>query len=676
VRVRWLTCSVCPESGRQGYTGPAVIRVPSRVRPLALAGACVCALALAAVRAQQPPPPTFRTGVDAVVLDVSVLDKDRLPVRGLTAADFTVFEDGKPQAVRTFKAIDLEDVVDTTLAPWTRQVAPDVRRNDDVKDKRVVVIVMDSSTPMLAAEVPLAKRLGRAVVEALSPDDLAAVVYTYGKTYGQNFTQDKAKLLAAVERFNGGIDKAALGEYRRAFNEYDASAPSLYLAAVSTLRGVAEEMAALPERRKALVFVSVGVPLDLSKLTELARGGIDDVGTTARLIGEMKETFAAAQRANVSIYGADPGGLRGDAASLNQDFLKTMSANTGGFVITDTNDPTPGVTQVYRENGSYYLLGYQPANARVDGRFRTVEVKVNRPGVAVRARNGYFEPNAKAAAREAAKAATSVKAPAPAVSAIGGILPKVDLQLRMHAVPFAKEGSRDADVAIILQGQHARPEGSTATADDVDVVVHAYDLDAKLQASDNATAHLGLRKDTSNELRYGVLSRLTLKPGRYQLRLAAHSALAGRSGSVYAELDVPDFSKPALSLSGVMLEATPSPVAAPKGKLASLIPIVPTAERTFAADETVTAFARIYEGGKDPHQPVDITTRILDGAGAEVFSKVESVGADRFGASRSADVTLALPLSTLPPGPYLLSVVATRGKVSARQDVRFSMRKP
>jgi hypothetical protein len=70
---------------------------------------------------------------------------------------------------------------------------------------------------------------------------------TFGKRYGQDFTQDKAKLLAAVERFNGGIDKAALGEYRRAFNEFDASAASLYFATVSTLRGLAKEMAALPE---------------------------------------------------------------------------------------------------------------------------------------------------------------------------------------------------------------------------------------------------------------------------------------------------------------------------------------------------------------------------------------------------------------------------------------------
>ena len=112
------------------------------------------------MKAQQPPP-AFRSGVDAVVLDVSVLDKERRPVRGLTSSDFTILEDGKPQNVRMFRAVDLEDVVDLSVAPWTRQVAPDTRTNDDFRERRVVVIVMDDATPMPMQEVPRAKAVTR-----------------------------------------------------------------------------------------------------------------------------------------------------------------------------------------------------------------------------------------------------------------------------------------------------------------------------------------------------------------------------------------------------------------------------------------------------------------------------------------------------------------------------------
>jgi hypothetical protein len=54
---------------------------------------------------QQQQPPTFRTGIDLVQLDVSVLDKNRRPVKGLSAADFTVLDNGKPQPIAAFAPV-------------------------------------------------------------------------------------------------------------------------------------------------------------------------------------------------------------------------------------------------------------------------------------------------------------------------------------------------------------------------------------------------------------------------------------------------------------------------------------------------------------------------------------------------------------------------------------------
>ena len=107
---------------------------------------CLCfAAGITVAAAGQQPKPTFKTGVEAVTLDVSVLDKERHPVRGLTAADFTILEDGQPQKIQTFSAIDFPEVVETT-AVWTRTVAPDVRRNDDYNDRRLITIVLDDDT--------------------------------------------------------------------------------------------------------------------------------------------------------------------------------------------------------------------------------------------------------------------------------------------------------------------------------------------------------------------------------------------------------------------------------------------------------------------------------------------------------------------------------------------------
>ncbi len=331
--------------------------IPSGTRAVIVSCLVFVLVALALPVAQQPP--TFRTGVEAVVLDVSVLDKDRRPVRGLTVADFTVLEDGKAQDIRTFKAIDMEDVVETLPAPWVREVAPDVRRNDEFKDHRVVLIVMDSSTPMPAADVLLAKRVARSAVDQLAPDDLAAVVFTLDRSAGQLFTRDRARLRAAVDRFNGSMDRTWVmdknGSVRAVpFNEFNENAMTLYQSTLSALSGLARDLADLPERRKALILVSVGLPIDATLAApDIAPSQTDQAGKTGDLLRDLREALAAAQRANVSIYSLDPGGLRTVASPLNQDFLRTVSDTTGGFVVVDTNDPAPGIAQIYRENRSY-----------------------------------------------------------------------------------------------------------------------------------------------------------------------------------------------------------------------------------------------------------------------------------------------------------------------------------
>jgi VWFA-related protein len=648
--------------------------IPSGARA-AIVTCLVCVFVALAFPVAQQPPPTFRAGVEAVVLDVSVLDKDRRPVRGLTAADFTILEDGKAQDIRTFKAIDMEDVVEALPAPWVREVAQDVRRNDEFKDHRVVLIVMDSSTPMPAADVMLAKRLARSAVDQLAPDDLAAVVFTFDRSAGQLFTRDRARLRAAIDRFNGSMDNTwGMDKYGRVrnvpFYEFNESAMTLYQSTLSALSGLARDLAELPERRKALILVSVGLPIDASLAApDVAPSSGDQSGKTADLLHDLREALAAAQRANVSIYSLDPGGLRTVASPLNQDFLRTVSDTTGGFVVVDTNDPAPGIAQIYRENRSYYLLGYQSANGRTEGRVRKLEVQVNRPGVIVRARNSYIEPTRAAAE----KAATARPRPAPAAAALTGLLPVSDIALQVHAVPFAKTGGNQAEVAIVVQGRHSIPKGSTATTDNVEVLIHAYDMQARSRASERLNVRLATRPGLAEGVRYNVLSRLSLEPGRYQLRLAARSAGLDKTGSVYCDLDVPDFSKAALSLSGVMLEVTPSIPAAPKGRLSSLIPIVPSVQRDFVADEQVGAFVRVYQGGKDSLLPVLVTTQIVDGRNADVFTKRETLRSDRFAVARAADYRVSLPIADLSKEPHLLRITVTRGTTTAQREVRFTV---
>jgi VWFA-related protein len=243
---------------------------PRRVVSTAIVITVLTAGLLAFHQDQLPQPvPRFRAGVEAVVIDVSVLDRDRHVVRGLAATDFMILEDGRPQDVHTLKEIDLGRNSRPPEPVWSADHPPDVRRNDEFRDHSVVVIVLDGSTPMAAEDVVRAKEVGAKIIERMEPGDFAAVVHTMDKPAGQDFTQDRDLLRASVKRFNGSsvISSGPSQFFRipapgsgglvvRPVPPEDEVNPVLYRVTLSTLSGVAQTLSTLREQRKTVVFVS------------------------------------------------------------------------------------------------------------------------------------------------------------------------------------------------------------------------------------------------------------------------------------------------------------------------------------------------------------------------------------------------------------------------------------
>ena len=121
------------------------------MRPTFVASGCltvVFTLTAAAQQAQPPVqnPPVFRSTVDLVHLDVSVLDKDRHPVRGLTAADFTISEDSRPQDIVAFSAVDVPENPPKP-AVWSGRAPADVQSNEGAADPegRLFVLLLDDA---------------------------------------------------------------------------------------------------------------------------------------------------------------------------------------------------------------------------------------------------------------------------------------------------------------------------------------------------------------------------------------------------------------------------------------------------------------------------------------------------------------------------------------------------
>ena len=133
--------------------------------------------------------------------------------------------------------------------------------------------------------------------------------------------------------------------------------------------------------------------------------------------------------------------------------------------------------------------------------------------------------------------------------------------------------------------------GQGRTVERVDLQVSAFDVEGRAFGSKAFRADVTIRSDASGLAEYEVLSRLDLKPGRYQLRVAASVRSLDISGSLYYDVDVPDFSAP-VSLSGIVLTAMPGPEVAPRDALAAVLPVIPTARRTFTGTEQAAAFLR------------------------------------------------------------------------------------
>ena len=146
--------------------------------------------------------PRFRAGVDVIEIEVSVLDKDRWPVRGLKQADFTILQDGRPQEIVAYDEIAIPDAPAREPA-WSRKVAPEVQTNRVPEGRLIVLLLDDAMEP--GPYVESTKAIARDVVSRLGPEDRAAVVFTRDSRNVQDFTADRAKLLAAIDHFATGF---------------------------------------------------------------------------------------------------------------------------------------------------------------------------------------------------------------------------------------------------------------------------------------------------------------------------------------------------------------------------------------------------------------------------------------------------------------------------------------
>jgi VWFA-related protein len=640
-----------------------------------------------AQRAQPPPVSTFRGRTDLIIVDVSVLDHDRVPVSGLAAADFTVLEDGKRRPVVAFSAVNVPGPArNEAAAPWIRDAPRDVVSNEVPDEGRLVVILIDGSIPDGQSTV-MARQIARAAIDELGPGDLAAVVRS--SVFGNNglpqgFTADRARLIEAIDSpFTGTTEPPGM-------TPLGLESPSPVPAGFDTknqcevIFDIARAMRDVPRRRKVLLFV----------------GSAIGVGGVLRSGGEIRpcrdQMMRELDMANVTVQAIDPVGLLTTAvtadytthlrmtanvqqgwARQNQsrvDNLRVLPDHTGGRLVANTNTPEDHLAAIFAESQSYYLLGFEPAAPSAGDAFHPIRVQVRRRGVTVHSRSGYLaQPRATLASASATNATSREAggaAPGPEVAAaLDGALPRQDLPLSVAVAPFGLPTGRNAAVAVTLGA--TLPAGATAGLGPrrLGVTVGAFDSRGRSVGVASQTVEVPAELARPGRADEGLLTRLDLPPGRYELRAAATDEASGTIGSVFSFVDVPDFSRDALAASGLLLHHDHPPYVE-DNPLADVVSIVPTVARAWPRSDTVRAFLRVYQ--PQGREWVVVTMRVIDAMNATVFERRIDLGADAFPAG-TADVDVPLPLSQLVPGHYLLTMIASRGELRAVRAARFEV---
>jgi len=593
---------------------------------------------------QQPPP--FRATTDVVLLDVSVLDKKRQVVRGLTKEDFTVLEDGVPQTIATFTPVDLPDA-EVPSAKWMTHAPQDVETNA-MPDGRLILIYLDERQP---ANDPFAtkgtKDAAHAVVDQLSPKDVAAVGFMLDHRGAQEFTTDRARLHAAIDTFS--------------------PSQPVGVPLLGVLRDMSNLFASIPERRKIIIYIGMGQPYDLEVLT-----GMDKMTTHANYTptfyqdaqqqqyNNILSLVQAANRANVAIYTIDPIGLDNSSPTApHKEFLRLVANATGARAVIGNNSPASQVPLILGENASYYLLAFKPANPSEAGKFRRLEVKVNRPGVEVRARRGYVE----------GRGGPTIQAGVN--PALGRLIPATQLSLGLWAQPAAMDPAGEHDVAMLmdvtLPRDGARPNEHLAVAWSI------VDMSGKDRGTGRQDLTVSPPAGASDEYVATVQALAKLPPGHYDIRVSAQLVERNRRGGLLGDVVVPDYAKDPLSTSGVFVGPISS-ASGPANQLARFLSVKPTTDRSFDPSDPTVVAMRVYQT-KQPLQPVTVHATILDGKDKAVYDNSQRLEAGAFGAEGSADYRLPLPLGQVGTGPLLLRLETSRaGAPTVVRQVPFSVK--
>src|SRR5258706_1977607 len=622
------------------------------LRSLEVAVAQEAAKASDAPKPQAPtkeePPATFPAQVEQVTVDVVVTDKKGNPLAGITRESLQIFEDGTAQSIVSFDAIQVPAAPAAVPAPRPR-ISTNTLKEE--RRGRTFVVVFDDIhlSPFMAqrAKGAVADFLKNGVREG----DRVTLVASGGSAWwSTRMEAGRDELIALTKRLDGRYipdtspermsdyeamrihqfrDQQVMDRVHRRFETYGVSAAlaqnqqqsqsqiqsvedpfvtgraaDVYFQATSrnriTLEVLERSLNALvnTKGRKSLILVSEGFIYDPN-------------------LDEYKKVTEASRRANTAIYFVNSKGLEGMPVYMTAEFspaladqdvgatfsesfeategADSLSADSGGFTVRNTNDLSSGFKRIADETRSYYLVGYNPTNTARDGKFRKIQVKVpGQKGVQVRARKGYYAPSDR-------KIAPSAKPGVDPViqMALDSPYEVEDIPLRM--TDYVGEETLLGKAQVLVNTEvdvrnltfEEKDGRALSTVQFLLVVAHResgeyfrYDqaLDLKL---------LPATRERLARVWLPITRDFELRPGGDQAKIVVRAKASGRAGTVIHEFDVPDLTEFRVS-TPIISDTREAPSdGSTGGRLAAI------ARRDFAQGSSLVWQFEVYGAQKD-----------------------------------------------------------------------------
>lgn len=555
-------------------------------------------LALALLLAAPVPaaPQTFedKAQVTAVEVPVNVIDRDGNPVRGLSAANFEVYDGGDLQKISGFEVVDL-------AAIGREPEAGAVELESSARRHFLLLFDLSFASPTSILKARMAAR--DFVLASLHPTDLAAVA-TFSLEYGPKlvitFTPDRAQLARAIDSLGarrvidarrsdplrfmiepdtsddnalpGGPGSAielgaqrdqAVLEYLQALsNMADRSERTFEVGRISSysraLGDVAKRLNAV-KGRKHVLFFSEGFDsrLLLGRETTDTEAETDNqniaigrnwmVDNDARYgntglqndVNKMLEEF---RRADCVIQAVDVGGLRatGDQRprASGQEALFYMANETGGELFKDANNLREPLERVLERTSVTYLLTFERSDLKTDGSYHRLRVKGKDlpAGARLSHRTGYYAPRPFQDLDPLEKTLL-------ASDGIASAAPRRDLDMNVLVAPFrANEQTAYVPVIIEVKGPSLL---SGHSGDKMDLEFFAYVSDDKNQMrgflTQRVTFEMGKAKKALQETGVKYYGHFELPPGDYRVRVLTRNAQTGRTAVDSVPLEIPSY---------------------------------------------------------------------------------------------------------------------------------------